>query len=264
MKPESVSFIGAGNLAWHLAPTLDNVGYAVREVYSKKRRNAIALAEKLYQCEVIEDLDFSDSPSRIFIISITDDAIEEVVGKIRLPAQSLVVHTSGSKSISVLEKAKANTGVFYPLQTFTKNRKIQFDDIPIFVESADASSERRLMAMGKSISKKVTKISSEERKVLHLAAVFAANFSNHMLTLSKEVMFKHGLSFDYLKPLIAETLNKSLQIGPENAQTGPARRGDLQILDSHMELLKEDPDVAEIYRTISQHIVTSYSDPSEE
>jgi predicted short-subunit dehydrogenase-like oxidoreductase (DUF2520 family) len=263
MKPESVSFIGAGNLAWHLAPVLDNVGYAVREVYSKRRKNAIALAEKLYHCEVIEDLDFSESPSRIFIISISDDAIEEVAGKLRLPAQSLVVHTSGSKPLSVLEKIKGLTGVFYPLQTFTKNRKIPFDDIPLFIETADASSEKRLIAMGKSICKKVTKVSSEERKVLHLAAVFAANFSNHMVTLSKEVMFKHGINFDHLKPLIAETLNKSLQIGPENAQTGPARRGDLQILDSHMELLKDDPEVAEIYRTISQHIVTSYSDPAE-
>lgn len=264
MKAESVSFIGAGNLAWHLAPALDNVGYAVREVYSKKRKNAIALAERLYQCEVIEDLDFSDSPSRIFIIAVSDDVIEEIAGKLRLPAQSLVVHTSGSKPLAALEKIKGSTGVFYPLQTFTKNRKVVFDEIPFFIESADASSEKRLTAMGKSLSKKVTTISSVERKVLHLAAVFAANFSNHMVTLSKEIMFKQGMNFDHLKPLIAETLNKSLQIGPENAQTGPARRGDLQTLDCHMELLKDDPEVAEIYRTISQHIVTSYADAAEE
>jgi predicted short-subunit dehydrogenase-like oxidoreductase (DUF2520 family) len=263
MKPESVSFIGAGNLAWHLAPALDNVGYAVREVYSQKRKNAIVLADRMYQCEVNEDLDFSESPSRIFIISISDDAIEEITGKLRLPAQSLLVHTSGSKPLSALDKAKGSTGVFYPLQTFTKNRKIEFEEIPFFIESQDADSEKRLIAMAKSISKKVSKISSEERKVLHLAAMFAANFSNHMLTLAKEIMFKHGQNFDQLKPLIAETLNKSLSIGPENAQTGPARRGDLQILDAHMEMLKDDPEVAEIYRTISQHIVTSYSDPAE-
>jgi predicted short-subunit dehydrogenase-like oxidoreductase (DUF2520 family) len=263
MKPESVSFVGAGNLAWHLAPVLDNVGYAVREVYSKKKKNASALADRMYQCEVKDSLDFTDSPSRIFIIAVPDDVIESVVKDIRLPEQSLLVHTSGSKPLTVLEKGNTSTGVFYPLQTFSKPAKIFFEEIPIFVESKDAATEKRLIAMGKAIAKKVNKITSEERKVMHLAAVFAANFTNHMLTLSKEIMFNRGLNFDHLKPLIAETLNKSLAIGPENSQTGPARRGDLEILDQHMELLKEDEPVAEIYRVISQHIVTSYAEPGE-
>ncbi len=261
MKPESVAFIGAGNLAWHLGPALDNVGYAIREVYSRKRKNSIALADRLYQCEVKEDLDFSESPARIFIIAVSDDAIPEIVDKLRVPAQAIVAHTSGSVPLAALEKIKAATGVFYPLQTFTKSRKIDIEEIPVFVESNDPATEKRLMAMGKALVKKVIRITSEERKVMHLAAVFAANFTNHMLTLSKEIMFNRGMNFDHLKPLIAETLNKSLSIGPENSQTGPARRGDLEILDGHMELLKDDAAVAEIYRAISQHIVTSYSDP---
>jgi predicted short-subunit dehydrogenase-like oxidoreductase (DUF2520 family) len=215
----------------------------------------------MYHCEVKGDLDFRESPSRVFIVAVPDDVITNVLNEVKFPGNSLVIHTSGSQPLSLLEKVSTQSGVFYPLQTFTKNRRLDFEEIPIFVESADSNVEKRLIAMGKAISKKVVKITSEDRKIMHVAAVFAANFTNHMLTLSKEIMFNHGMSFDLLKPLIAETLNKSLSIGSENSQTGPARRGDLEILDRHMDLLKEDADVAEIYRVISQHIVSSYSDP---
>jgi predicted short-subunit dehydrogenase-like oxidoreductase (DUF2520 family) len=102
------------------------------------------------------------------------------------------------------------------------------------------------------------RITSAERRALHVAAVFASNFTNHLLTLSKEIMLNNQLNFDYLKPLIAETLNKSLELGPEKAQTGPARRGDLEVLDRHMEFLQKDPPVSEIYKLISQHIIDSY------
>jgi predicted short-subunit dehydrogenase-like oxidoreductase (DUF2520 family) len=257
MKPVSVSFVGAGNLAWHLAPALDNTGYAVREIYSLHGKNAKSLAEKLYQAEAISVLDFTNSPSTVFIVSVSDDAIHEVVRNIILPKDSILVHTSGSQPLSVLANGRTTrTGVVYPLQTFTRGRRIEFSEIPFFIESADPETEKVLMA--KSLSKKVVKITSEQRKALHLAAVFASNFTNHMLTLSKEVLIKNGLNFDQLKPLIAETLNKSLEIGPENAQTGPAKRGDLEILDQHVELLQYDETIASIYKLVSQHIIDSY------
>jgi len=112
--------------------------------------------------------------------------------------------------------------------------------------------------MAKAVSRKVFRISSEERRALHVAAVFASNFTNHMLTISKTILSGRNLEYEFLKPLITETINKSLSIGPEAAQTGPARRGDLEILDSHMEFLKEDEELSEIYRVISQHIVDHY------
>jgi predicted short-subunit dehydrogenase-like oxidoreductase (DUF2520 family) len=259
MKAASVAFIGSGNVAWHLAPALDNVGYAVREVYSRKRKNAVALAERLYQASPVTELDFSNSPARIFIMTVSDDAIAELVKQLTLPPDSVLVHTSGSQPLSLLgDYATPRTGVFYPLQTFTKNRKVDFKEIPFFVEATEAATEKALMSMAKSLTKKVAKITSAERKALHVAAVFASNFTNHMLTLSKEIMINNKLNFDHLKPLIAETLNKSLEIGPENAQTGPARRGDLEILDQHMELLTHDAVVSEIYKLISQHIIDSY------
>lgn len=256
----NVSFIGSGNLAWHLAPALDNVGYAVREVYSKNPRQAAALVGRLYQAHVNISLDFSASTSRIFIVAVSDDVIEEVVQKLMVPDGAVVVHTSGSQPLSVLNDAGTeNIGVFYPLQTFSKAKKVDFKDVPIFVESAESDVEKVLVKMGKAISKTVNRITSDERKALHVSAVFASNFTNHMLTLSRDIATRYRIDFNLLKPLIAETLNKSLEIGPHKAQTGPAARGDFEILETHMEFLKDTPEMAEIYKVISQHIIDSYT-----
>jgi predicted short-subunit dehydrogenase-like oxidoreductase (DUF2520 family) len=258
-KGTNVSFIGSGNLAWHLAPALDNTDFAVREVFSRNKRHAAALADRLYQAKVKTSLDFSDSVSRIFIIAVTDDSIQEVSQQIALPANAILVHTSGSQPLGILGYAATlNTGVLYPLQTFSKSKKVDFREVPFFIESENKETERMLMAMAKAISKKVYRSTSDHRRALHVAAVFASNFTNHMVTVAQEILKKHGLELELLKPLIAETINKSLAIGPEEAQTGPARRGDLEILDRHMEFLSADEAVAEIYRTISQHIVDQY------
>jgi len=260
-KPVSVSFIGSGNLAWHVAPALDNAGYAVREVYSRDASHAGALVERLYEAEVKTSLDFSASLSKIFLIAATDDAIQEIAQEIALPEDAILVHTSGAQPLSLLGyAATTRTGIFYPLQTFSKSRKVDLATVPFFVESENAETEKILTAMAKTLSKHVFKITSEERKALHVAAVFASNFTNHMLLLAQEVMKDNKLSFDWLKPLILETISKSLAIGPENAQTGPARRGDFETLDRHMEFLaeEEDEEVAELYKVISQHIIDRY------
>lgn len=251
-----ISFIGSGNLAWHLAPALDNVGYTVKEVFSQNPKHAAALVGRLYQADVKATLDFSTSSSDIFIIAVTDDAIQDIVREIILPEDAILIHTSGSQPLSVLGYAATpNLGVFYPLQTFSKAKKIDFKDVPVFVESDSDEVTQVLIKMGKLISGKVKKITSHDRKALHVAAVFASNFSNHILTIAKEIADKNGLDFELLKPLIAETLNKSLAIDPRHAQTGPAKRGDLQILDNHIEFLQDDPQIAEIYKIISQHII---------
>jgi predicted short-subunit dehydrogenase-like oxidoreductase (DUF2520 family) len=255
----NVSFIGAGNLAWHLAPALDNSDFPVKEVYSRDRKNAEALVERLYESRVQPSLDFSFSSSRIFIIAVADDAIVDVVQEIILPEDAILLHTSGSQPLSLLDfAATQQTGVFYPLQTFSRSRKIDFKEVPFFVESNDPETERVLMTMAKTVSKKVFRISSEERKALHIAAVFASNFTNHMLAISQDLVRENGLDFEHLKPLIAETINKSLTMGPDNAQTGPAKRGDLEILDKHLEFLESNESVSEIYRMISQNIVDRY------
>jgi predicted short-subunit dehydrogenase-like oxidoreductase (DUF2520 family) len=257
--PILVSFIGSGNLAWHLAPALDNMGYVVREVYSQNPNHAEELTERLYQAEVKATLDFSTSDSKVFIIAVTDDAINDIAREIILPEDAILVHTSGSQPITELQYAATqNLGVFYPLQTFSKSKKVDFKEVPIFIESYTDETEKILMQLARSISKEVRKIGSEERKALHVAAVFASNFSNHMLTIAKEIMQQNNLSYDWLKPLITETINKSMYIGPENAQTGPAKRADLNILDSHIDFLKEQQSIAEIYKVISQHIIDTH------
>lgn len=255
-----MAIIGAGNLAWHLAPALDNCGYAVKEVYSRDHKKADVLVKRLYQAVPAGDLDFSDSNSRLFIVCIPDDAIEEVVKEIVLPDEhAILIHTSGSIPIQALEYAATqHVGVFYPLQTFSKSRKANFSEIPVLIEASDLSTEEILIRIAKSISKIVKRVSSTNRKAIHVAAVFACNFTNHMITLSKAILDDEGLDFDLLKPLITETINKSLQIGPGNAQTGPARREDFQTMDAHFDYL-EEPAVQEIYRIISQNILERYS-----
>ena len=257
----NVSFIGSGNLAWHLAAALDNTDFPVREVYSQHVRHAAALAERLYQAEVKNSLDFSASHSAIFIVAVSDDAIQEVAQEIILPENAIIAHTSGSQPLSTLAyAATSNIGVLYPLQTFSKSKKIDFKEIPFFVESENPETEKVLLSLAKSISKTVYKSSSDDRKALHVAAVFASNFTNHMLTIAKDILEEHDLDLELLKPLIAETINKALAIGPEDAQTGPAKRGDLEILDKHVAFLKHDKGIMEIYRIISQHIVDKYED----
>ncbi|MEJ0055484.1 MAG: DUF2520 domain-containing protein [Bacteroidota bacterium] len=255
-----ISFIGSGNLAWHLAPAFDNAGYTVIEVYSRNPRHAEALTERLYQAEVKATLDFSTSSSNVFVIAISDDAIKDVATEIILPDEAFLIQTSGSQPLNILQFAAIdNIGSFYPLQTFSKNKRVDFKTVPIFIESSTEETERVMMMLAKAISNNVRKIGSEERKALHVAAVFASNFTNYMLTLSKEILQKNKLSFDLLKPLITETINKSLSVGPENSQTGPAVRSDLEILDHHMEFLQDDKNLAEIYQLISQAIIDRYN-----
>ena len=253
------ALIGAGNVAWHLGPELENAGYAVHEVYSRNPRNAATLVERLYHAEVKKDLDFSSSSSQLFIICVSDDAIKDVVTEIALPEESILVHTSGAQPLSILDYAATeHIGVLYPLQTFSKQRKISFKEIPIFIESDDMPVINVLSDIAESIASRAVIIDSKSRKALHIAAVFACNFTNHMLTLSKSISESNDLDFGLLQPLIVETITKSLEIGPEFSQTGPAIRKDLQTLDNHLEFLANDEEVQKIYRIITQHIIDYY------
>jgi predicted short-subunit dehydrogenase-like oxidoreductase (DUF2520 family) len=254
-----VSFIGSGNLAWHLAPALDNAGYVVREVFSRNPRHAEALTERLYQADVMPSLDFSTSKSRLFVIATSDDAIEDVAMNIVLPDQALLVHCSGSQPLSILQYAAAeHTGVLFPLQTFSKTSRVDFKSVPMFVEGSTPESEQRLISVARAISQKARKITADERKALHVAAVFASDFPIHMLALAKSILQTNSLEFELVKPLIQEAVTRALTQGPAAAQAGPARLGDLETLDRHLDFLKSDEKVAEIYRVLSQHLVDTY------
>ncbi len=255
-----ISFIGSGNLAWHLAPALDNAGFVVGEIYSRDRKESKALVERLYQGEIKKNLDFSASGSDVFFIAVNDDAIEEIAQEIILPTEdSILVHTSGSRSMGILSYAAVeNIGIFYPLQTFSKERKVLFDKIPICVEASTAWAEGILQEIGSGISQKVVTIDSDQRRALHVAAVFANNFVNHCLRVAGDIMKSEKLDHELIHPLVVETIRKAFEIGPANAQTGPAKRHDFETLDEHLDYLAENDELAEVYRIFSQYIVDCY------
>jgi predicted short-subunit dehydrogenase-like oxidoreductase (DUF2520 family) len=255
-----ITLVGAGNLAWHLAESLESAGYAIAEVYSRELRNANLLAQRTYNATPTNHLDFKDSEADFFFICVPDNAIKEIVLEIQLPPNAILVHTSGAEPLATLSGKNVSIGVFYPLQTFTKGRKLDFGGIPICVESDEKNTVELLVQIAQSISKNVYEINSEERAVLHLAAVFACNFTNHLLTISKQIMEQQQLDFEMLQPLIKETIEKALRIGPENGQTGPAKRADSFTLIAHQSLLQKQfpADFLEVYEIISKNITNFY------
>ena len=254
-----ISFIGCGNVAWHMAPELENAGHKVGEVYSRTIKNAKALSSRLYEANPVSSLDFSDSHSELFIISVPDDALEEVLKEVIFPAECTAVHTSGSQSLDVFGYIPISQyGVFYPLQTFSKAKRVAFDQIPILIESEDKATKKLLLQLAKSISKNVREVNSADRHSIHVSAVFACNFTNHMFTIASDLLQEKDIDFTILKPLIVETINKCLAIGPKEAQTGPAKRHDMDLLEKHMEFLSERPEESEIYKVITQHIINTY------
>jgi predicted short-subunit dehydrogenase-like oxidoreductase (DUF2520 family) len=250
-----IAIIGSGNLAWHLAPELENAGHRIVDIFSPNVRNAKALQRRLYNAEINRSLDFSNSKANIYIICVSDRAIEKVAQEIALPENAIIIHTSGSQSISQLGyTASQHLGVFYPLQTFTKNKRITFEDIPILIETENQFTSKILNRLAKSLSKKVVAVSSKDRMAIHVAAVFACNFTNHLFEISDQILRQHGFNFQMLQPLIAETVNKSLELGPAQAQTGPATREDMETLDNHMDFL-QGSEYQAVYKLITDLII---------
>jgi len=253
-----VALLGAGNVAWNLAPALEDAGHEITEVYARTLRQAEEITERVYSARPTNDLDFSESRAEIFILALSDDALSEVADQVILPEGSLLVHTSGTVPLEVLDYSSASyTGVFYPLQSFTKGKKVDFEEVPLVLESEDEETLQKLKKFAKSISTMVSTMGSKDRKALHVAAVFASNFTNHMLRIAEEIMHRQGLDKDLLKPLIIESISKSLQLGAKRAQTGPALREDMETLEEQHRFLSYNPQLAEIYRLISQDIMDS-------
>lgn len=258
-----VTFIGAGNVAWHLAPALENAGHRVNEVISRQLSHARQLVSLLYDARPRSDLNVAKSLSRLFVLTVPDDALPDVCARLVLPENAIVVHTSGSRSLDDLNQlmqlysdVPVKTGVFYPLQTFSRSQNpLDFEDIPICVEASDPETEAALVAMGQEISSIVYLVSSAERRVLHLAAVFACNFTNHLLAIANDLTDAHDLEFDLLRPLIRETFQKALAAKtPADVQTGPARRNDQKTINTHMAMLNGQPRLQEIYELLTESI----------
>ncbi|MFN4145590.1 MAG: Rossmann-like and DUF2520 domain-containing protein [Runella sp.] len=258
-----ISFVGAGNVAWHLAQALEQAGHHIIEIFSRHKSHARSLAHKLYDTQVVSDLDFSESEAEVIILAVPDDAHASVMSQIVLPENCLLVHTSGTKSLSHLEElveiysdVPAQTGVFYPLQTFSKEVAIDFSKVPICIEASSHEAEQILVQLAHDLSDVVYLMTSQERKVVHLAAVFACNFTNHLLAISKQLLEREQLEFELLKPLISETIRKALQApDPALVQTGPARRGDYRTIEAHLDYLQTSPDWQRLYEMLTEGII---------
>uniref|UniRef100_UPI0032178C04 Rossmann-like and DUF2520 domain-containing protein n=1 Tax=uncultured Draconibacterium sp. TaxID=1573823 RepID=UPI0032178C04 len=254
----SITIIGAGNLATHVSQELQGAGYEILQVYSRTLTSARELGEKL-KVEYITSVDELSKDSDIYIVALKDSAVQGVLSKIDFKNKPLV-HCSGSLPLSILDEYSEKTGVLYPLQTFSKNRKVNFSEIPVFVEANNPETEKLLMELAESISPKVAVLNSEKRKSLHISAVFACNFVNHFYTLAGDFLKTHNLPFDVLRPLISETAQKVQEMYPEDAQTGPAVRFDENIINDHLEQLKNFPEHKELYKSISKSIFARHQE----
>lgn len=246
-----VVFIGSGNLATHLSLAMKGAGIEVVQVYSQTESHASLLANKL-SCSFTTEPESIVIDADIYIFSVKDSALLDLIHKIP-QNKGLWLHTAGSVPMGVFEGYNDRYGVLYPLQTFSKNRDIDFSIVPVFIESNSAGDEAYLLSFVGKLTRQVISLSSEKRKHLHLAAVWACNFTNHMYLMASKILQEQSLSEAFLLPLIDETAAKVHQLSAREAQTGPAIRYDENIIEKHIELLS-DPNMKELYRLISRNI----------
>jgi predicted short-subunit dehydrogenase-like oxidoreductase (DUF2520 family) len=251
-----IALAGSGNIAWHLADALMLQGFQITGIWSRNYSNAIALAEKCgsVACSEISDL---GKNADLIIIAVADNAIEIVTNGIG-EFDGIVVHTAGSVSIDVLKNASKNYGIIYPLQTFSKGIPVNLREIPFFLESSSDEVLQAIKQVASALSAKIYEADSRQRMLLHVAAVFAGNYSNLMYIVSNEVIKSSALPQEILHPLIVETARKATTGDPLKMQTGPARRNDTTTIEKHIETLASLPEYAELYRLLANLISNKY------
>lgn len=249
----SVVIIGAGNVAFHLTRALIQNTVNVRQIFNRTLYKAQELGEanNIKYTDKISELEKAD----LYIIAASDSAVEELSHYIPFD-DTLVVHTSGSLSTSVL-KGDYRKGVFYPFQTFTKRKNLRYEEVPFFVEAENKDDEEALFKLADKISNEVYRVDSEKRLKVHLSGIWASNFVNHMYQIAQSICKEADLPFDVLRPLIEETAKKVQDLEPFDAQTGPARRGDELIINKHLEVL-QDSRHQQLYQLISDSILRTY------
>lgn len=244
----NVVIIGSGNVAQHILKVMQTaVNVNLVQAFARKKESLLHLLPENIITSNYKDIKEAD----VYIISVSDNAIAEVAAN--LPFQNrLVVHTSGTSELSILDSKNRN-GVFYPLQTFSKLKEIDFTSIPLCLEAENETDLLLLEQLANTITQKSYRISSEQRKSLHVAAVFVCNFVNQMYTIGNQICEENKVSFEILHPLIQETAQKILTLSPIEAQTGPALRNDTNTIQKHIAFL-EDANYKEIYKTLTQSI----------
>jgi len=247
-----IVIIGSGNVATHLAKALYSAQQSIEQVYSRNISNAKLLAAEV-GAKAIDDLQTIAPTADLYVVSVKDDALASVIANMPL-VNGVVVHTAGSISVDVLVRFP-NYGVFYPFQTFTKHSDIDFSQIPVLIESNSQSITKSLIGLASKLSNIVLEADSKQRGNLHISAVFACNFVNHMYRLADELLSVNDLPFGLLHPLIKETAEKVQKLPPSQTQTGPAGRNDVKIIEKHLDDLSGNTELYKIYETLTASIV---------
>ena len=251
---KKIVLIGAGNVATHLGSALCGAGCDVVQVYSRTKESAMELADKL-SAEYTVSVDGIRCDADMYIVALKDSALQELLPMlVKGREQAFFVHTAGSMPMDIWKGYLSHYGVFYPMQTFSKQRAVDFATVPFFVEAGGETELKMLKELAGKLSPKVYEATSEQRKYLHIAAVFDCNFANHMYALSARILEKHHIPFEVMLSLIDETAKKVHELPPAKAQTGPAIRYDENVINRHLDLLADVPDMQELYEKISKSI----------
>ena len=248
-----IVLVGAGGLGTNLGLALHEAGHDVLAVFSRTMEHARMLAERIGS-QPTDDICALPNEADLFIVSVKDAVLTDVVQQLMQGREEqYFAHTAGSMSLTLFQGMARHYGVFYPMQSFSKERRINFSEVPVFLEASDAQTLTQLKALSATLTPHVYELSTDKRRSLHLAAVFACNFANHCYALSAEILQQHGLPFNVMLPLIDETARKVHHLSPLEAQTGPAVRYDLNVISKQQQLL-DDPDMRELYERLSKSI----------
>ena len=251
-----ITFIGAGNVAQQLAPALKRCGHTIHQVCNRNATTGKQLAKKV-NAYYTNNISSIEDTGGVIIIAVKDDAISEVVKKLPVIKNSLVVHTSGATDIAVLKKKFKNCGVLWQVQTIKARTKVDFRKVPLVIEANNPSSQKKLNHLAHQLSGKVYSFNSKQRKVLHLGAVWVNNFPNHLYYLAEALLKKHHLPFELFGPLILSTAINGMK-DPEASQTGPAKRNDKKTMKEHLTLLP-DKNYRDLYKLMSKSIIKLYN-----
>lgn len=241
-------------MAYQLAPALENCGYTIKTICARNAKTGKTLAQKV-RAIYSNNISKIEDDGGIVIIAVKDDAIEEVIKKLPVLKNPLVIHTSGATDIRVLKKFKS-FGVLWQVQTIQARTKLDFKKVPLVIEANNSKSAKELKQLAKALSNKVYSLDSHQRRVLHLGAVFVNNFPNHLYFLAEQLLQKHKMPFEIYAPLILSTAQNGI-VNPKQAQTGPAKRDDKQTMKNHITLLK-DKKLESIYKLLSESITKTY------
>jgi predicted short-subunit dehydrogenase-like oxidoreductase (DUF2520 family) len=252
----NISFAGAGKVAGALCTELSAAGHKIIQITSKVETRGKVLASSV-NAIWSDKLEFA-SENNIIIVSVPDSELTDVLRNIKCNPDTYIVHTAGSYGLEVFPDEIRNKGVFYPLQTFSKERKSDFRRIPLIIEANSENVKNALVGLASALGSPVYFYDAEKRRILHMAAVFASNFTNFMLTNAKEITDSAKLPFDLLAPLVTETVTRAFEIDPAASQTGPAIRNDLNTIEIHAKLLESSPEIKELYLQITSAIIKYY------